>query len=152
MYCSYGDLDNEIVTLSEYVPTGKTAATWINQRIRAAQAEIDGRLGMQYAVPFESPVPEIIWTICLYLSASRIMNPGFVGEVPSDSRVVDTYYKRANDLLEKIESGEITIPGATKATDGATIQSTTTDLSREFTQTTHDEDGNVLATGTLDGV
>ncbi len=154
LYCTYTDIDNEIDDLLDHVPQSKKTTTddavaWVNSRIIACGYEIDGRLGMTYGTPFD-PVPSIITTIALYLSCSRILSTGYVGEIPADSRYVDTYYKRADDLLKRIESGDIVIPQAEKMSDSAGVLSNTSDIGMVFTQTTYDSDGDVLTTGSMD--
>lgn len=150
-YCIYDDMDNEIADLTDHVPTGKVAAVWVGAQIDKAESEIDGRLGSRYTVPFTT-VPALITTIAIYLATSRILNPGFIGEIPADSKVVDTYYKRADDLLKRLESGELVLETATESTDDtASPQSSTSSQTREFTQNILDSDGDVSSYGSMDG-
>jgi len=144
-YTTYAILDNEIVNMAEHVPADKDSATWVAAQITNVQAEIDGRLAARYVVPFVT-VPVLIQTIALYLAASRVLNPGYVGEIPAESAYVDTYYKRGNDLLKQLETGELTLTGITPATSSLPLSSVS-DTDRVFTQTTYDEDGDVLEEG-----
>ncbi len=151
IYTTYTEIQRRIANVDDYKPAAvlDSAAVWVGNVITDAQDEIDGRLALLYVVPFD-PVPSIIKAICRFLACSYILNPGFVGEVPADSKVVDTNYKRANDLLEKIESGELVISGATLAGDMAS-QSTTEDFARTFSVTQRDSDGNTIGdTGTME--
>jgi len=134
-YITYSDLDNEIVDLIEHVPTGKDASTWVQTMIDAAEAEVNGRLASLYRVPFD-PVDDLIRTIALYFAASRILNPGFVAEVPADSKVVDTYYRRGDDLLKRLESGDLTIDAPSSVAAGELPASSTSSKDREMTMDT----------------
>lgn len=148
-YTTYAEISDRINTISQYVPTGETEATWVADMIEDAEDEINGRLAHLYTVPFSSPYPVIITTICKYFAISRVMNPGFVGEVPADNRVVDTYYKRGNDLLEKLEAGEITIPNVTVPNNAKAVSSTE-DYDKVFTTTKYIDETQTGDTGTME--
>jgi len=156
LYCTYTDINNELNDLSDHIPANQSAdpTGWVEAQIYKCMLEIDGRLGGLYTVPFTSPIPSLVRTICIYLSTSRILSPGYVGEIPADSRYVDTYYKRADDLLKRIESGDITLTGTSVVSGGINslgIASTSTDIAQTFTQTTYDVDGNILESGSMEG-
>lgn len=150
LYCTYADIDNELDDLTNHIPQNKIAdgTAWVEAQIYKCMMEIDGRIGGMYTVPFTTPIPSIIRTICIYMSVSRILGPGYVGEVPAGSYYVDANYKRGNDLLKRIESGEIVLTGASVPVDTGVL-SNTSDQGFEFTQNVRDSDGNVTEFGSM---
>jgi len=149
IYTTYDDVDNEIQNLAECIPAGKTDEVWVTAQIENAQQEIDGRLGAFYTVPF-STVPDIIKAIALYFTCSRILGANFVGEIPADSKWVDTYYNRGNALLKAIESGDTAISGIAASIDMPLSNSE--NRGRVFTQDMLDSEGTVVTAGTLEGI
>lgn len=149
-YCSYADIDAKIVDIIDHVPTGKDPETWVYSQIAFCMEEIDGRLGDRYVVPFASPIPALIRTICMYLSISAVLNPGYVGEIPAESRYVDTYWKKGDDLLKAVQKGDIELSGVILnivTIDGS--QSSTADAGCEFVLNSLDSERDVIESGSM---
>ena len=151
IYTTYDELGKRVNNIDQYAPEGEVPIIWIADIITQAQDEIDGRLAHLYSVPFD-PVPSLISAIARYLALSYLLNPGFVGEVPAESKVVDTNYRRADDLLKRLESGEVTLDVSSTSATPATPQSSSSSRGRVLTQTTVDADGAVLVSGSMEGV
>lgn len=145
-YTTYADLDNEIVDLLELVPEGKDADTYVAAKIAIAESEIDGRLGSLYAVPFD-PVPSLIKVIALELTCYRILRPNHVKEDPAVSDWVDEYLKRADMLLTKLETGEVSISADTRIPI-----SNTSHVAKDFPLTMRTDDGSELTRSPIEGL
>lgn len=151
-YTTQAKIEGSIANPAQYCPEDKSYVDWIADQIESAQDEIDGRLEGLYSVPFSDPVPGLVKTIARYFACSLVMNPGFVGEVPADSKVVDTFYSRGDALLRRIEKGEIKLDASGSEIESGAPQSSTIDTARAISRTTYDSEGNVLDEGTLEGL
>ena len=84
--------------------------------ITGNSAVIDSRINTLYSVPVTGTVSlEIVKKICVYLTLAEIMPVIEQGLSKEDITTID-YIGRANDMLEKIESGETDLIDASKRT------------------------------------
>lgn len=84
----------------------------IDLALAAAEAEVNGVLSTRYLVPFaEGAAPDLIKTIVADLARYRIYGNGrpYNQDLTSD---VNSRYKNAWKLLEKLGSGGLVLPGA----------------------------------------
>lgn len=96
--------------------TSAALAHYINR----ADSVIDAKLASRYTVPL-SPIPEIIKTISTDLAIYEIVGKRMVTLVKDVENDWPSRFKEANDLLDKIATGEFTLVAS-----GGTILSTLT--------------------------
>jgi phage gp36-like protein len=93
----------------------------LQMSLDAAQAQVDARLGGQYAVPFAEPVPQLVKSITLAIAA-YLADLGYRQSVDSDAQdPVARRYQWATDLLSRLSTGSAVLPGAVGG--GAAIRS-----------------------------
>lgn len=116
-YCATSDVRSLRLPASD---TSAVNEAKLREHVKAADAEIDSRLGLRFVVPF-SPVPEQIRQISLTLAAAYALKPTFSGGGENkEPTLADVYRKEALDQLELLASGALALPGATLAGDTVT--------------------------------
>lgn len=152
-YIDYTDVDSEMVDLDNCIPQkivdAGTEVAWVKTQIRNAQRFINAQISSYATLPYESQdaVPDIIKDLALLVTCYRILRPIYVKEDPSVSDWVDNYKRDADAILKGLRDGSILLD----STDAPAIQSSTSDVEREFSQTTRDSEGNILETGSMEG-
>lgn len=92
----------------------------LTEHIKAADAQIDSRLGVRFVVPFD-PAPELIRQISLSLAAAFFLDPSFSGGgEQKETNLSDHYRKWAEDLLDALAEGTAALPGADPVTNDDT--------------------------------
>lgn len=108
-------------------PTGGEGDSWddtFQEHILAADAEIDSRLGVRYAVPFD-PVPEQIRQISLTLAAAYFLDPTFSGGGEEKNTELSQHYRGlAEAAIERLLEGTAILPGVTPSTTSTGAPST----------------------------
>lgn len=151
-YILYADVDGEITEIGQYVPPGKTVVDFVNNKIASAELEINGKLSSRYLTPVTSAQDILkVKAISLNMTCYYILRQSFTGEVGNTSEWAEEYRKAANDALDMILEGKISLSGTTTTTSDDQILSSTTGVARKFTDGTFDESGNTLTDGTMDG-
>lgn len=90
----------------------------LDEAIEEAEAEIDSRLGTLYTVPFTAPIPTLINKICLAIAAySADLTFREVRDYQSDLNPILLRYRRAQELLKLLATGEMDLPPGTPAPD-----------------------------------
>lgn len=108
-YCTIDDV--RLLRLPA-APTGGTPDAKLTEHIKAADAQIDSRLGIRYVVPFTT-VPELVRQISLSLAAAFFLDPTFSGGGEQDETSLSDHYRKwAEDLLDALAAGEAALPGA----------------------------------------
>lgn len=119
--------------------TGQGRGGWtlkpedVNHHIVDAQAEIDAALAHLYTVPFADypDTPSIIREICQDIAAYLCMLQAQGGvEVPKD-HPVRLRYERKKAILDRIASGDQTVPGVDEET-GIFAAVNTGDVCRDY--------------------
>lgn len=101
-------------------PSGDSWVLKLTEHIKAADAQIDSRLGIRFVVPF-SPVPELIRQISLSLAAAFFLDPTFSGGgEQKETSLSDHYRKWAEDLLAALAEGTAALPGADPVSNAET--------------------------------
>jgi phage gp36-like protein len=100
----YGQRELVQVTDKAVPPTGGIVAAVVDRALADADAEIDARLGLRYAVPLTAPVPPLVIDI-----ACRIARYKLHEDRPSDKIRRD--YEDAVKLLVDVAAGKAMIPG-----------------------------------------
>lgn len=107
-YCDAGDVRSLRLPAA---PSGGDWETKLIEHIKAADALIDAKLGLRFAVPFD-PVPELIRQISLSLAAAFFLDPTFSGGGENkETALSDHYRKWAEGLLEALAAGEVALAG-----------------------------------------
>ena len=85
----------------------------MNEAIDDAEAEVNGYVGAQYALPFTAPFPRLVVSIARRVTIFHLyqLQPGMVPES------VEADYTRAIEQLEKIAAGKISLGLKTDGTD-----------------------------------
>lgn len=148
-YTDYADIDNEITNLGEYIPTGKEALSFVNNKIASAELEINAKLSSRYVTPI-TPVHDLLKSASLNLTCYYILRQSYTGEDGNTSDWVK-YRKTADELIQLVLDGVVDLGGTSTTTSDDSILSSTSDTARVFTDGTNDASGNVLTTGTMDG-
>jgi phage gp36-like protein len=108
--------------------TTKVTAAQVTQMIDEADAQIDATIGQKYEVPVTAGTSalNLLKRISVWLVISEIA-PIFEVKTGGDSKAEQKpgrdEYKKANDILSKIASGEITLDGATQLGSHAGVKS-----------------------------
>lgn len=103
-YCTREDIEARLPALPPEESNEKTEAQ-IVEGIADAEAEINGRLGALYSVPF-SPVPPLVVKITAYLAAAFVLDSGYSGTA-EDTRLATHYRSLAEERLQRIIAGEL---------------------------------------------
>jgi phage gp36-like protein len=149
-YTDYADIDDEITNLGEYIPAGKEALSWVNNKIASAELEINAKLSSRYVTPI-TPVHDLLKSASLNLTCYYILRQSYTGEDGNTSDWVNEYRKTADELIQLVLDGDVDLGAPTETTSDDQILSATTGLAKTFTDTTYDTSGNVVTTGSLDG-
>jgi phage gp36-like protein len=147
-YTVYADIDNEISDLGQYIPAGKTALDWINNKIASAELEINAKLSSRYTTPV-SPVPDILKACSLNLTCYYVLRQNYTQEDGNTSDWVNEYRKTSDELLKLIMDGTVDLAAMTTAINIDYAQSSTSNTARRLTSDTYSTDGEVLTDGTL---
>lgn len=116
-YCTIDDVRLLRLPVS---PVGDTPDAKLTEHVKAADAQIDSRLGIRFTVPFD-PVPELIRQISLSLAAAFYLDPSFSGGgEQKETNLSDHYRKWAEDLLEALAEGTAALPGGEPVTNEET--------------------------------
>ena len=151
-YATYPDISNEISNLGELVPDGKVAKTWVESKISTAELEINGKLQSRYATPLTSASAiEILKPVSIFRTCYSILAQNYTQENGNASDWVQDYKKRADEILNMILDGTIDLDATSSTISTDSIQSSTIDVARTFSNGTYDSSGNSLSVGTLDG-
>jgi len=119
-YCLNSDVQNEFKSLAFNAATVST--TKVDEWIEQASALMDTILGSQYVTPVTGTrALEVMKMICVWLVADRVREvlqllPGANAASQEFSR---DYFRRANDFLESLRKGLITLPDAVLAGGGS---------------------------------
>jgi hypothetical protein len=92
----------------------------IKDAIKSAEVEINAKLGLQYKVPFEDgDVPDLIQEIAKDIAAF-MADLTFRQDVDytSDNEPMLLRYRRAEEMLQLLWDGSLTLPGATPSDTG----------------------------------
>lgn len=112
------------VTRDTNAPTGTAASMADDQlelAIKAAQAEIDGKLRGRYTVPFPAPIPFLIWQITVDIAAYRATLRFRQSKDLTREDPVALTYQAAQHLLSGIATGGVDLDVG----DGATVETAT---------------------------
>ena len=108
-YCSVQDVRDayQMITADVYSNSAISIA------ISLVQAEIDGRIGQRYKVPFTDSVPELIRAIAIELTMANIIDPMHGGDSLSrEAPLSERKRKRATEILDGIATGRIALNGS----------------------------------------
>lgn len=149
-YCTQANILSAISLRALASMTGGTGGavdtTVLTDAIKWADAQIDAALDAQYTVPLTT-VPELVKWLSVDLALYFL---GLRGEEGLDSNI-NTRGERALKLLEKVSSGEKTIPGLAASSDW--VQLSPSGAVPIFSMSRVDDNGNTVSspeTGTLD--
>lgn len=106
---------------------GRVTDEDLDVHIETAVAYIHGRLGSFYVTPFPMPTPDIIVTIARDLAIFFTFEALYSSNAPNMDEYQKVRYDRAMDLLDRIVSGEMTLPGRQPLPEGKSRQASTTD-------------------------
>lgn len=151
-YATYSNIDDEINGLADLVPDGKNATIWVEGYISQAEKEVNARLSVKYGAPFTGTIPDIINYLTIELACYRLLRQCYVKDDPSNNDWVDEYRKNAERIFNSLIDGEADLNTGDIATSNDLALSSTSDEARVFTTTKYDSEGNVLSTGSLDGI
>lgn len=113
-YCTLADLpapEEDLIQLTDDAGTGAPVAAIIDQFIAVADELVDGYLRGRYPLPL-TPTPGIIKVCSADIALYRLY--GRRAHVVAPKDLADRY-KNALKILENIQKGSITLPGATSA-------------------------------------
>lgn len=83
----------------------------LQQAITSAQAEVDGKLGARYRVPFDDPAPQLVQDItgdiAAYLASLVVRQ---TKDFSSERDPIWLRYQRAQALLSQIADGTVDLP------------------------------------------
>lgn len=100
---------------------GSLSDEQLDAAIAEAEAEVDGRLGTVYTVPFTAPIPVMIKQITLAIAAySADLTFREVRDYSSDLNPILLRYQRAQKLLLALASGAMDLPPGTPGPDSST--------------------------------
>ena len=152
-YCTYTDLDDDIIGISGLIPSGETASTWCEKFIDKAEKEINAKLSARYVVPFTGVIPPGVSWLAAQIACYEILRANFSGEGDNENVWAQSYRQEADKFFVDIQSGAVNLGDATAdaGVDGDP-QSSTSGYARVFSCGTTDTSGNTVVTGNLDGV
>ena len=152
-YCTYTDLDDDIIGIAGLLPSGETAPTWFDKFINKAEKEINARLAARYVVPFTGVIPPGVSWLGAQLACYEILRANFSQEGDNENTWAQSYRDEADKFFLGIEEGRISLGDpVVDAGANANPQSSTSGYARVFSCGVTDTSGNTVSSGSLDGV
>lgn len=78
--------------------------------IAEAQAEVDGRLGERYPIPFTEPVPQPVYAVTRDIAAYLAVLTARNGDPLAPGEPIVLRYTRAQNLLNLMATGAVKLP------------------------------------------
>lgn len=121
VYCTVEEVRGVLARdVLEAIGTAATLldADILDYQITSAAAEVDGRLGGRYKVPFPDPAPALVKSLTVDVAAylATLTYRQSVDLEPTDP--VALRYARAQALFKGIADGSVDLPGAVVPGDG----------------------------------